>query len=123
MSERNTTKNLTPPIRSIAAGASSIIQSDEMKVNSKSIKGKIRDRSSSSSSSISTSSSLNSSTTHSLNRHTDDDDFSSIDEINPELAQLQLRLQTLRRLSKSKHFSKQYSSIHIFQCLVIHYHH
>ncbi len=109
MSEPSKATNLTPPIRSIAAEASSIIQADgttatKRKANLKPAKGRIRERSPSSSSSNSMSSSLSSSTRHSVNQHTDDDDdFSSNEDSNPELSQFQLRIQTLRRLSKKKH--------------------
>jgi hypothetical protein len=110
MSEPSKATNLTPPIRSIAAEASSIIQADgttatKRKANLKPAKGRIRERSPSSSSSNSMSSSLSSSTRHSVNQHTDDDDddYSSNEDPNPELAQLELRFQTLRRLSKEKH--------------------
>ena len=100
MSEPDTTTNLTPPIRSVVAEASSMVESHEKKYKLKPTKAKTRDRSSSSSSSTSTISSSSSSIIDSQNLHTDDDDFSSLDENNPDMAQLELRLQTLRRLSK-----------------------
>jgi len=102
MSESLTT-NLTPPIRSIAAEASSLMPTNDTipikkKSNLKSSEKKLRERSSSESSFTS-----NSSSSHSLaspSNHQDQyDDTSSTDEPNMDWAQLQLRLHTIRRLS------------------------
>lgn len=99
-----TTTTLTPPIRSIAAEASSLIPTndidpDNSKMNPTNSKQKSREHSSSSSTfSLSTFSS-DSLTSFSAHRN-EDDDASSIDVTNEELTQLQERLHTLRRLSK-----------------------
>jgi hypothetical protein len=104
MSESPTT-NLTPPIRSIAAEASSLVGTNDItpvkiKTKTKSSEQKLHQRSSSSSSLTSSSSSSHSLTSYSV--HPDPyDDASSSDEANPDWRQLQLRLQTIRRLSKS----------------------
>lgn len=98
-----TTTNFTPPIRSIAAEAFSVLSNDQttsmkMKTHSHSLKRKPRERfPSSSSSSTSSSSSSRSSSIH----HDQDDDLSSNDEADPDWADLQLRFQTLSRFSKS----------------------
>jgi hypothetical protein len=102
MSESKTI-NVTPPIRSIAAEASSLIGSNavnsiKIKTNSKSSEEKTRERSSSSSSHESSSSFSYSFTSHS-DHHGVYDDVSSNDEINADWEQL--RMHTIRRLSKS----------------------
>jgi hypothetical protein len=104
MSESLKTTNFTPPIRSIAGEASSLVQSNDMnsikiRRNSKSFEDKPRERSLSSSSSTSTLSSSSSRTRYSVNEDPYDD-ISSNDENNLDLARLESRLQTLRRLSK-----------------------
>ncbi|CAF1359003.1 unnamed protein product [Adineta ricciae] len=102
MSESPPTSNLTPPIRLVAAEASALVTPvhlDSIKLQTSSLtsKAKERRRSSNSSTSTSRSSSASSLTSFSVRRN-DDEDASSIDDTNEELAQLQERLHTLRRL-------------------------
>ena len=101
MSERT---NLTPPIRSIAAEASSKIPSNDinsvkLKTDSNSTENKSYQRSASSISFSSTSSSEDS-ITFSIHGP-EDDEISSNDAISADWAQLAERLHTLERLSKS----------------------
>jgi hypothetical protein len=98
------TTNLTPPIRSIAAEASSKIPSNDtksvkLKINSNSTENKSYQRSASSTSLSSTSSSEDS-VTFSVHGP-EDDEISSTDGISVDWAQLEERLHTLERLSKS----------------------
>jgi hypothetical protein len=106
MSEPTTTtaSNLTPPIRSVAAEASSIIPSNNTNsvkstINPSSSENKLHQRSASSSSFSSTTSSVDSLafSTHQNENH----DVSSNSGASADWLQLEARLHTLERLSKS----------------------